>query len=179
MYLTVNQPVQVADTFNFMQKQLEAFTSEENFPDSPITMASATLTLGDRTELFEFLHIHASRCRIISGSLDRPNLFYSVEPVHTFNLRQKLDAVYDWLRKHFDLEPQSWRTKPRRSGIIYCATSVHCIDVAKDLQERFGPGYAKAIYNERHGMSKDQQKAVVQQWLDGEIHVLVATVSLS
>ena len=93
MYLTVNQPVQVADTFNFMQKKLEAFTSEENFPDTPITMASATLTLGDRAELFEFLHIHASRCRIISGSLDRPNLFYSVEPVHTFNLRQKLDPV--------------------------------------------------------------------------------------
>ena len=142
-------------------------------------MASASLTLGDRAELFDFLHINASRCRIISGSLDRPNLFYSVEPVHTFHMKQRLDAVHSWLRKCFGLKPESWRTEPRRSGIIYCATSVHCIQVAKALEEAFGPGYAKAIYNEKHGMSKAQQKLAVQQWMDGNTHVLVATVSFA
>ena len=142
-------------------------------------MASATLTLGDRAELLDFLHINASRCRIISGSLDRPNLFYSVVPVHTFHLKQKVDAIYGWLKRHLGLTPESWQTEPRRSGIIYCATSVHCIDVAKALQDSFGPGYAKAIYNERHGMSKAQQKIIVQQWMDNNVHVLVATVSLS
>ena len=141
-------------------------------------MASASLALADRAELFEFLHIDASRCHVVSGSLDRPNLFYSVQPVHTFNMKPKLQAVYSWLKKHFGLTCQSWRTEPRRSGLIYCATSVHCIDVAKALEEAFGPGYAKAIYNERHGMTKAQQKAAVQQWMDGEIHVLVATVRL-
>ena len=94
-------------------------------------------------------------------------------------MKQRLDAVHSWLRKCFGLKPESWRTEPRRSGIIYCATSVHCIQVAKALEEAFGPGYAKAIYNEKHGMSKAQQKLAVQQWMDGNTHVLVATVSFA
>ena len=167
----------VADTQNGVQIQLEALTSDEKFPNTPITMATATLTVGDRAQLFDFLHINSSRCHVVSGCLDRPNLFYCVQPVHSFNTRHKLQAFYGFLKRYFGLDSESWRTQARFSGIIYCATSVHCIDVAAALEEAFGPGYAQAIYNERHGMSKEQHRAIVERWLNGEIHVLVATVS--
>ena len=160
---------------NCTQGHLKTLT--ETFCDIPITMVSASLTLADRAHLLNFLGIKASDCRIISGSLDRRNLFSSVQPLHTFSNKVKLRAVYHFLLNCFGLKPEPWRTQSQHSGLIYCSTSAHCIEVAEALDKTYGRGYAKAIYSEKNGMNRVEQRAAVQQWMDGNIQVLVATVS--
>lgn len=151
-------------------------TVTTSFPHIPITIATASLTLADRTKLLEHLSIPKSSCRVISGSLDRPNLVYAVQPVHTFQHKEKLKAVRAFLLRHFRLQPASWRTQPKHTGLIYCATSTHCTDVAKALNDTYGPGYAAAVYGEKKGMDKEMQRAIVQGWMDGHTQVLIATV---
>lgn len=157
-----------------MKDHLSTLTT--SFRGIPVSIATASLTLGDRRHLLNHLSIPIASCKVISGSLDRPNLIYSVQPVHTFHHKQKLEALHAFLLAKFGLRPESWRTQTRQSGIIYCATSDHCQHVEKALNATYGAGYAAVVYGEKNGMDKEMQRAAVRNWMDGHVQIFVATV---
>ncbi|KZV69006.1 hypothetical protein PENSPDRAFT_753666 [Peniophora sp. CONT] len=161
--------------FRPLMDHLKTITTR--FPGVPVTIATASLTLADRTNLLNHLSIPPSSCRIISGSLDRPNLVYTVQPIHTFQNKRKLEAVYDFLKDQFRLRPESWRTQPKKAGIIYCATASHCDEVKKAINKAYGDDFAIAAYGERNGMDREAQRAAVKKWMDSGVQILVATIA--
>ena len=112
-------------------------TVTTSFPGVPITTSTAILTVADRTNPLDHLLIPIFSCRIISGSLNRPNLHYSVQAVHMFRHEQQLIKVYDFRLDHFKQRPGPRRTQTSHSGIIYCATAVHCIEVTKTVNDTY------------------------------------------
>ena len=147
----------------------------QHYSGVPITIATASLTLADRDTLVRQLNIE-HYC-LIAGSLDRPNLIYMVQPVHTFTGRFKIEAIHNFLMSQFRLRHSvQWHLQQARCkpGLIYCATSSHCNDVTKALNKTYGAGYAAAVYG---GLDKEAQRLTVQNWIDGVIQVLVATIA--
>ncbi|KZV58938.1 P-loop containing nucleoside triphosphate hydrolase protein [Peniophora sp. CONT] len=132
--------------FRPLMDHLKTITTR--FPGVPVTIATASLTLADRTNLLNHLSIPPSSCHIISGSLNRPNLVYTIQPIHTFQNKRKLEAVYDFLKDQFGLRPESWCTQPKR-----------------------------AAYGERNGMDREAQRAAVKKWMDGDVQSLMATIA--
>ncbi|KZV74037.1 ATP-dependent DNA helicase [Peniophora sp. CONT] len=149
------------------------------YPGVPITLASASLTHPDRADLLSRLLSAPERCRIISGSLDRPNLSYSVKVVHSCRKERKLEEIYHFLAHQFGLrrKPRTLGRDARSAGIVYCSTATHCDAVANALNAEYGEGYAVAVYSEKQGMNRKDFHSAVKRWMKGDVCVLVATIA--
>ncbi|KZV69467.1 hypothetical protein PENSPDRAFT_665731 [Peniophora sp. CONT] len=134
----------------------------------PIVCASASLTLEDRTELFEHLSDDGGlNFRVIAGSLDRPNIFYSAHPVHSVHLSPKFQAIQQFIAR--------WNLT-ESSGLVYCSTRAHCDKVAEFLNKEYGVGFAGVIYS-HDNLPNHIRKANVRDWMEGKLQVLVATIA--
>lgn len=130
------------------------------FPNVPLLALTATASQRVQQEVMEMLQM--SRFTIqFEKSVDRPNLHYEIREKSEKSaeaLRQVLDAVEEF-PKH-------------ASGIVYCLSRKETETVAQYLDEN---GVAACCYHA--DMDAFDRLAVHDQWLDGSIQVVVATIA--
>ncbi|KAI8783389.1 ATP-dependent DNA helicase Q1 [Biomphalaria glabrata] len=132
---------------------------KRKFPNAPILGLTATATDNVVEDVIEILNI--PRALLFRASFNRPNLFYEV--------LEKPDTPQDTMDKIFHLIEQRFKGQ---SGIIYCFNRKESEEVSSSLESR---GIKSSCYHAL--MPAPYRNIVHQQWLSGDIQVVVATVA--
>lgn len=127
---------------------------KQTFPKTPIIALTATATKDVEKDILTQLNI--SKPYIARASFDRPNLTLHIESKTT-----PLSQLKKFLSNH-----------KNESGIIYAATRKTVDETYKNLQQQ---GYPVGKYHA--GMSDSERSAAQNQFLTGQVAVMVATVA--
>ncbi len=124
-------------------------------PDIPVLALTASATPIVLDDMVKNLHLKKP-ARLVYGFY-RPNLYYQVEVCKTD------DEKYQWLTSALT-QVQEGRK------LIYCGTR----DGAQNLSDRLNAdGFASSVYHA--GLSSKQRTEIQDQYIKGEIKILVAT----
>ena len=128
----------------------------ENFPKIPILALTGTATQKVRDDVVEVLQM--KNPLIFLSSFNRPNLHYEVRSKNN----KAINDMVSLIKKNYQHE----------SGLIYCITKKDCEKVTEKIQKL---GIKSDFY---HSEIDSAKKSIVQdQWMSGEIQVLVATLA--
>ncbi|WP_368251513.1 ATP-dependent DNA helicase RecQ [Enterococcus sp. 2201sp1_2201st1_B8_2201SCRN_220225] len=119
--------------------------------NNPVTLALTATATKKVAKDIENLLLN-DQCQIFRHSSDRPNIAYFVE--------QPEDKTV-WI-DHYLQQTQA-------SGLIYCATRQSVEDLYQALSGKIPCGYYHG------GLSQDQRRLLQQQFLQGQLQVLIAT----
>jgi superfamily II DNA helicase RecQ len=98
-------------------------------------------------------------CLLLQQSFNRPNLNYEVR--HKTN--GVVGDIAEWIRK----------THNGHSGVIYARTKLDCEKISKELQEKYS--ISAEFYHA--DLDSATKKKKLNDWLDGKVKIMVATVS--
>jgi RecQ family ATP-dependent DNA helicase len=127
---------------------------KENLPGVSVHAYTATATGPVRDDICEQLGLEAPEVHV--GNFDRPNLFYSAEP-----LRNALGQVLEVLERHRD-----------EAGIVYCPSRKKVEQLAQDLVDE---GYDAQPYHA--GLDDHTRKRHQEAFVRDESRIVVATVA--
>jgi ATP-dependent DNA helicase RecQ len=125
-----------------------------SFPDVPIIALTATATMKVRDDIINQLEL--KECKKYIASFNRENLVYYVRP--------KQDAygqIVEFLK-----------TKPRKSGIIYCYSRKSVESLTENLKYA---GFRALPYHA--GLSSEVRSANQDKFLKDNVEILVATIA--
>ncbi|GAO45891.1 ATP-dependent DNA helicase [Saitoella complicata NRRL Y-17804] len=131
------------------------------FPDTPVLALTATCNPQLYSSVLSILNLHPSTTLLYTGSLNRPNLAYSVK-TRAASLPGLAVNIVDWLEKTGNL---------KSTGIIYCLTQKETLETAKLLS----PHVACAPYHA--GLEDVDRTRIHQRWREGTYKVVVATLA--
>lgn len=118
---------------------------------NPVVLAlTATATAAVTEDIQKVLLNEAGQ--VFRHSADRPNIAYFVET--------PADKIA-WVRNYL--------SQTKESGLIYCATRQEVEDLYQELSGSFACGYYHG------GLASDQRRLLQQQFLQGQLQVLIAT----
>ena len=141
---------------DFRKDYLKISKFRDNFPNIPILALTGTATHKVREDVVKSLKMRQPL--IFLSSFNRPNLFYQVK---TKTSNTIVDIASLIKQKYMN-----------SSGLIYCVTKKDCVKVAERLRKL--DIRADFYHSEVDPYKKTQ---VQDQWMSGEIKVLVATVA--
>jgi len=133
---------------------------KRQFPKLPILGLTATATKKVLDDVKEMLNLDRT-CMVFRASFNRPNLFYEVHQT-CLDSKDLIKEVSNVIKRRFKA----------MSGIIYCFSRKDSEEVAHGLKER---GITAHCY---HADLDPKLKSYIhQQWTNGEIQVVVATIA--
>jgi ATP-dependent DNA helicase RecQ len=146
---------------DFRPDYLTLKSAVEALGHPPLTAVTATATTRVQDSIIENLGMRNPQ--VFIGGFDRPNLHFSVV---------KCESDRDRAAKLMKALPKL--AKRGGSGLIYVATRKQCEEVASLAAKVLAPLKIKsAPYHA--GMEPEARNAIQSGWLDGEIHLLIAT----
>ena len=136
----------------------------------PFTALTTTAGIDMRGQIERSLHMPPNVHRFIGGC-ERPNLFFTVADIHQWSGRLETDSNTDVRHRMISTFIRELNNTDE-SGIVYCPTILEC----SALHERLSSDGVKAkVY---HGkMSPTQRTSVMDDWDQGTIRVVVATIA--
>ena len=137
--------------YDFRPAYLEIVKLREIKPNIPFLALTATATpevVDDIQDKLEFKDRN-----VISDSFERSNISYNINQSNN-----KLNRLLEFLNKNED------------SGIIYCSTRKSVKNLCKQLIDN---GYSASFYH--GGLDINNRKERQNQWIDGQIQIMVCT----
>jgi ATP-dependent DNA helicase RecQ len=141
--------------FDFRPGYTELNVIREWLPEIPILTLTATASVKVRNDIYKILKLNNPE--IIIGNFDRPNLSIKVLP----RLDNVIDSIKILLNKY-----------PNQYVIIYCKTRNDTDLVADKLRDL---NFEAESYHA--GMSDKNKKLVQQNFIDGKIKIMCATIA--
>jgi len=137
------------------------------FSDVPWIALTATATPHVQADVLTSLQLRKPTA-IFKTDCYRPNLFYDV------CFKELLDDPYADLKSFAvsALSEEDDNHGEKGSGIIYCRTRDVCQEVASRLSRK---GLAAKAYHA--GLKPAKRDEIQQEWMDGKVQVIVATIS--
>jgi len=143
---------------DFRPEYTQLFVLKERFANIPIIALTATADKITRNDIVKQLNL--AEPEIFISSFDRPNL--SLEVRRGFSLREKMDAIVRFIRKH-----------PHQSGIIYCMKRKEAESVVEALTIRHQiPAIAYHA-----GLSASQREKAQNDFVNDRVGVVCATIA--
>jgi ATP-dependent DNA helicase RecQ len=146
---------------DFRPDYLSLKSAVEALGQPPLTAVTATATTRVQGSIIENLGMRNPQ--VFIGGFDRPNLHFSVV---------KCEGDRDRAAKLMKALPRL--AKRGGSGLIYVATRKQCEEVASLATKVLAPLKIKAAPYHA-GMDSEARNAIQSGWLNGEIHLLIAT----
>ena len=142
------------------------------FPGLPVIAVTATAAPHVRTSIIDRLCMNQQSLQVLVGSFNRPEIQFNVEIKEL--LPGYIENGTDVYRPVVDAITQFIHTSAStsRCGIVYCKYRRTCEYVASALQDA---DIEAAHYHA--GLDIDKRKRVQQQWKEGDISVVVATIA--
>ena len=128
---------------------------KEWIPEVPILTLTATASVKVRADMYKILRL--DNPELIIGNFDRPNLLIRVQP----RKDKIIDDIEDLLRKYLN-----------EYVIIYCKTRDDTDLVADQIRE-----IGIDAYSYHAGMSDKARKKVQQDFIDGKVKCMCATIA--
>ncbi|EDO34091.1 predicted protein, partial [Nematostella vectensis] len=127
---------------------------------------TATATSRVKEDILTALHMQ-SNVAVFKSQCYRPNLYYDI------SFKELLEDPYADLKQFADaaLEDED-SGEAKGSGIIYCRTRDACQEVASRLSRK---GLSAKPYHA--GLKSDKRDKVQQEWMEGKVAVICATIS--
>ncbi|XP_078346489.1 ATP-dependent DNA helicase Q5-like isoform X2 [Oculina patagonica] len=152
---------------DFRPDYLKLGLLRKQFSDVPWAALTATATPHVQEDVLASLQLHKPTA-IFKTTCYRPNLFYDV------CFKELLDDPYSDLKSFADsaLSEQDSSNGGKGSGIIYCRTRDACQEVASRLNRK---GLSAKAYHA--GIKPAKRDEIQQEWMDGKVAVIVATIS--
>lgn len=142
---------------DFRADYLKLAEVRREWPDLPVLCLTSTAPERVREDILDRLELKEPLCFLTS--LNRPNLSYEV--------KAKTDHIVK------DIAALIAQRFPGQSGIIYCLSKSECDDLAHTLRRQYS--IAAGAYHASH--TPNQRTLVQEQWLQGELTVVVATIA--
>ena len=141
----------------FRTDYLKLSCLRKEYPKVPIIALTGTATEQVKKDVTSVLKMRNPQ--FFTASFNRPNLFYEVKP-KTKSILQDIGAYISSKQRN-------------ECGLVYCTTKKECTKVAKCLDEEFQ--IQCGCYHA--GLSEKLRKNNQDQWMSGELQVLVATIA--
>lgn len=140
----------------FRNDYLKLGELRKKYPNVPIIALTGTATDRIRQDVMNLLKMRNPK--VFQASFNRPNLFYEV--------RVKTRKVIDEIAEFINAKHRG------KSGLIYCISKKDCEKVSKSLKkQKIKAGFYHA------GISEEKRTKIQIKWMEGQTHVLVATVA--
>ncbi|KAJ2959615.1 hypothetical protein NQZ79_g4952 [Umbelopsis isabellina] len=131
---------------------------KQQYKDIPVMALTATATDKVKEDVLHNLHIKG--CKIIKQSFNRANLRYEIVPK---SKKSMADSIHLFITTGYR----------NASGIIYCNSRAQCEELATLLRQKF-----KIRAKHYHALlDPDDRHRVQQEWQDGTVQVIVATIA--
>lgn len=121
-------------------------------PEVPIIAVTATATEKTKEDIIQQLEL--KNIKIHQSAFERTNLIYESYPSEN-----KLKSIVDYCENH-----------ATETGIVYCQTRKSVKFVARSLHSK---GLNIGIYH--GGMTKDDRKLMLSEWMSGKTKIMIAT----
>ncbi len=149
---------------------------KSSFPTVPILALTATATARVQHDVVAQLGLQS--CLLFRSSFNRPNLRYEVRKKPKG--AKAVEEMGEMLLSKFSSRLGSKRRL--QCGIIYCATTKKCEDVAENLEsyleEKLGRGNGTRRVKHYHGkLSSEEREQVQNEWTNGDVPIIVATLA--
>ena len=142
---------------DFRADYLKLAEVRRDWPELPVLCLTSTAPERVREDILERLELKEPLCFLTS--LNRPNLSYEV--------KAKTERIVK------DIAVLISTRFPGQSGIVYCLSKSECDDLAHTLRRQYS--IAAGAYHASH--TPTQRTLVQEQWLKGELTVVVATIA--
>ncbi|ESO04933.1 hypothetical protein HELRODRAFT_78061 [Helobdella robusta] len=135
------------------------------FGNVPCIALTATATQNVVNDIISNLSLKRP-IAIFKSSCFRSNLFYEVK------YKDLLGSPKDEVKDLLEFVRKCLNVKPHGCGIIYCRTRDKCDELAERLTLE---GFNVKAYHA--GLKNDVRNSVQQDWLDGKVPIITATIS--
>ena len=130
----------------------EIYKLRNHYPEVPIIALTATATDTTKKDIIEQLDLR--NVKIHQSEFERKNLSYQ-----SFPSTNKLSNIINYCKEH-----------ESQTGIIYCQTRKSVKFIARALHDQ---GLSIGVYH--GGMTKDDRKEMLKDWMHGKTKIMVAT----
>ncbi|XP_047125556.1 ATP-dependent DNA helicase Q5 isoform X1 [Hydra vulgaris] len=153
---------------DFRPSYLKLGRLRRDFPESQWIALTATATKKVKEDIIKSLCL-VPPVAIFRTNSFRSNLFYDVR-FKDF-LDNPIDDLYNFLEGCLKLK-DNIPLKERGCGIIYCRTREECHNIAEKITKK---GLLAKAYHS--ALTKDKKLEVQNQWMDGFVPIICATIS--
>lgn len=149
---------------------------KSSFPSVPILALTATATARVQHDVVAQLGLQS--CLLFRSSFNRPNLRYEVRKKPKGS--KAVEEMGEMLVSKFSSKLGSKRKM--QCGIIYCATTKKCEDVADQLElflrDKLGRHNNTRRVKHYHGkLTSEEREQVQNEWTNGDVPIIVATLA--
>lgn len=148
------------------------------YPKVPLLAMTATAT--PRVQQDVVTQLGLDSCLLFKSSFSRPNITYEVIPKPS-NIKKQVDKMAEIVFERFTEKKAGYRII--QCGIIYCFSTKDCESVAESLNEVLKSKLSNSdrrptlVQHFHAKLDEDMKRTVQQDWTNGKIPIIVATIA--